>query len=151
MNPFNGPFVARIIFSILPLFFFSAHCQIFTLRTIPGGLTIHVAPSNVTTDTPAYLSLHQSDQPPCPDIFTYHDSNVTFNGANLYLNKETKYESVLRAEVGELPWGPYLFYNTWSIIETKRGDKVLAAAFWGQAEEKKWFWCPGGESEGRVW
>jgi hypothetical protein len=118
--------------------------QTFLLFTNPGRRPVYVHPANAATEEPAYLSLQPNDQS-LAAFFTFDKGNVTVNSVNVYLSKQSKYESVFRAEVGAIPYPPlYVFFDTWSISD----QALRASVWWNPPKKRQWFWCPGG---GRVY
>jgi hypothetical protein len=122
---------------LLLLLILPAHTYTFTLTS-----TLTQQPVLISPTSPSFLLLGSRSIK--PSTFTFTTGNVT-SGTNLYLHKETKYSPVFSAEVGEIPWGPYIFFDTWTVS----GD-LLRAKVWGDVKEKQWFTCPGRFGE-RVW
>ena len=101
----------------------------FVLHTSPRGFPI-------VADVPG-RSLRIAFPDEIPSVFDFNDGNVTYQGINLYLRKQSKYDSVFDVVLGTVPeFLLYIFYDTWVVKQ-----RFLRAGVWGTAEPKQWFTC----------
>ncbi|KAI5815886.1 hypothetical protein BZA77DRAFT_354722 [Pyronema omphalodes] len=85
----------------------------------------------------------------------FHNANSSLPASslmnkNLYLQKPTKYDSLLTPMIGDIGFSLYAFWNTWEISR----EGYLRIGIWGRKpEDKRWFMCDEdtGELSGRIW